>query len=265
MNALLEIFGNKKDLVIALAKREVQEKYLGHIFGVLWTIGYPILLIAIYVFIFTYVFSVRTSDFIDLPLNYTSYMLAGLVPWISLQESISNAPTIITKNASIVKHIQFPIEILPMVNVFAIVLTEIIFLSIVLSYNFITQKTVLWTYLLIPVLLIIQGVLMIGISLIVSAVGVYFRDLKEIIQVFLTAALFVLPILYLPEAIPSAVRPALYLNPFSYLIWSWQDILYFGEIVHPWAWLVLVAISLIAVFYGLRIFARLKLLFGNVL
>ena len=119
--------------------------------------------------------------------------------------------------------------------------------------------------LLLPLLIIIQTLAMIGASYILSAVGAYLRDIKDFVQVFLTLGLWFVPILYIPEAIPESVRPILSLNPFSHLIWCFQDVLYFGRFEHPASWMIMTLLSAIIFLFGYRLFRKLKQMFGDVL
>ena len=106
---------------------------------------------------------------------------------------------------------------------------------------------------------------MVGTCFILSSVGAYFRDLRDLVQIFSTAGLYIIPVFYLPVLVPEILRPLLYANPFSYMVWCYQDILYFGRFEHWWAWPVF-AVSSLGVFYiGYRIFRTLRVMFGNVL
>jgi lipopolysaccharide transport system permease protein len=88
---------------------------------------------------------------------------------------------------------------------------------------------------------------------------------KDFLQIFVTYGIYILPIFYLPDWVPAAFKPFLYLNPFSYMVWCYQDALYFGRIEHPWAWPIFFVGSVGALLIGYRVFRRLKPQFGNVL
>jgi lipopolysaccharide transport system permease protein len=191
--------------------------------------------------------------------------LAGLVPWLAFQESMAKSSTVIVSNANVVKHVIFPIEVLPVKGVVATLVTEFIFLVMLAIYTLITHHGLLWTYLLLPGLIVFQTMGMIGVSYFLAATGAYFRDVKDLVQDFSTVAFFILPILYVPEAVPGAVRAILYINPFSYMVWCYQDVLYYGRLAHPWAWAVFGLMSVVVFVYGYRVFRRLKVMFGNVL
>jgi lipopolysaccharide transport system permease protein len=252
-------------LTLEMAKREIQDRYLGQVFGIAWALGHPLVLMAVYVFIFAFVFKVKIGSTRAWPLDYTTYLLSGLIPWLSFQESMSKGSTVIVGNANLVKQVIFPIEILPVKGVVASLITQVIFLVLLIVYVLVTHYGLPWTYILLPLLVMLQALAMIGVSYILAAIGTYFRDSKDFVQVFSVIGLYLLPIFYLPEAVPELFRPILYLNPFSYLIWCYQDVLYFGQFEHWWAWPILVAMSMGVFVSGYRLFRKLKIMFGNVL
>ena len=106
---------------------------------------------------------------------------------------------------------------------------------------------------------------MMGISYMLSAVGAYFKDIKDFVQLFGVAGMYAMPIFYLPGWVPELFKPVLYANPFSYLVWCYQDVFYFGEIVHPLAWGVNAVLSLIIFTLGYRFFRKVKPGFGSAL
>ncbi len=252
-------------LTFELAKREIGERYTGQLFGRFWAIGHPLALMLVYVFVFGFVFKARVGGTLDMPLNYTSYLLAGLIPWLAFQESMSKSGTVVLANTNLVKQVIFPIEVLPVKAVLATLATQIVFLGLLTLYNLLTYHGLLWTWLVLPLLFLVQSLAMIGVSYLLASIGVYFRDVKDFVQVFCSLSFFLLPMLYLPESIPRAVRPVLYVNPFSYMVWCYQDILYFGRFAHPSAWWVFTGMSLFIFVLGYRVFRKLKVMFGNVL
>jgi lipopolysaccharide transport system permease protein len=262
---LTELMTRHRRLTFELAKREIGERYTGQLFGRFWAIGHPLALMVVYVFVFAFVFRARVGGTLDMPLNYTSYMLAGLIPWLAFQESMSKSGTVIVANTNLVKQVIFPVEVLPVKGVLATLVTQGVFLALLTVYNLIMYHRLLWTWALLPLLVLLQVLAMIGTSYVLASVGAYFRDVKDFVQVFCTVSFFLLPMLYLPESIPAAVRPVLFINPFSYMIWCYQDLLYFGRFAHPWSWVVFCGMSLFIFVLGYRIFRKLKAMFGNVL
>jgi lipopolysaccharide transport system permease protein len=265
LRELANVLSKHRRLVIEMAKREITDRYLGQVFGAFWLFLHPLIMIGVYIFLFAIVFKVRVGGTRAMPLDYTTYLLSGLIPWLCFQEVMAKGSTVILSNASVVKQVIFPIEILPVKGVITSLATMGVFLLGLILYVLVTRLAIPWTYVLLPVLVVLQTLAMIGISYILSSVGVYFRDLKDFVQVFSLVGLYLMPVFYLPESVPRIFRPLIYLNPFSYLTWCYQDALYFGRFQHWWAWLVFAVTSVGVLVVGYRIFRKLRTMFGNVL
>jgi lipopolysaccharide transport system permease protein len=262
---LVDLLRRHRDLIWEMTRREISERYAGQVLGTLWAVGHPLLTIAIYIFIFGYVFKIRMGGTADLPLNYTGYLLSGMIPWLTFSEAMNKSVSTIIYNTGLVKQIVFPVEILPIKVVLAALISQLIATTLFFSYVVITYHLLPWTYLLLPILMLLQFAAMVGMAYIFSAVGAYFRDLKDFILVFTGFGLFVAPILFHEDAVPAPFLFILYLNPFSHMVWSYQDALFYGRINHPWAWVIFILTSLSLLSYGYRLFRRLKGGFGDML
>lgn len=262
---VFRILHSYRHLTLEMAKREITERYSGQMFGMLWSIGHPLVMIGIYVFIFNFVFKAKIGGTIDMPLDYTTYILSGLIPWFAAQDAMTKSASVIVSNSSLVKQVVFPLEILPVKSVLASAFTLTIMFGLLLLYLLACCKLPTPMILLTPLLFGLQIVFLIGIAYVFSAVGTYFRDLKDLVQVFCLAGIYAMPIFYLPESVPSIFKPVLYLNPFSYMAWCYQDAIYFGRMAHPWAWLVFSVMSIMSFYLGYRVFRKLKVFFGSVL
>jgi len=248
-----------------MARREIKDRYVGQVLGLFWAVGHPFALMLIYIFIFSVVFKAKMGGTASMPYNFPAYLLSGLIPWLSFQESLNKSVTVIKSNSNLVKQVVFPIEILPVKGVLAGTITQIIASTLLAAYLLASYRFLPWTFFLVPALIAVQVLAMIGLSYVLSSVGVYFRDLKDFVQVFFQVGIFILPIVYDPKWVPSLFQPILVFNPLSHMIWCYQDACYFGRFEHPWSW-VIFPLGSIAVFYtGYRVFRKLKLLFGNVL
>ncbi|WP_066377070.1 MULTISPECIES: ABC transporter permease [unclassified Anabaena] len=262
---VFSLFQKHRQLIFEMAKREITDKYQGQVLGNIWTIIHPLTLIGVYIFIFVFVFKVKIGENKNMPLDYTTYLLSGLIPWLTLQEILSKSTTVIVSHAILVKQLVFPIEILPIKSVIASLINQIIFLLILLVYIIFYLKTIHLTFIILPLLIFIQTLMMIGIAYILSAIGVYFKDIKDFVQIFTVVGVYLLPIFYLPEQVPQLFRPLLYLNPFSYITWCYQDTLYYGRFEHPSSWIISIILGHIVFSMGYKIFDKLKVMFGNLL
>lgn len=248
-----------------LIKKELIEPYAGQIFGWFWSIGHPLFLVVLYTFIFGFVFRAKIGGTHELPLNYTVYILSGLIPWLVFQQSLVKGVTVISGNAALVKQVIFPLEVLPIkvaVTPLIILLVGYIFLII---YTIAEGHVFYWSYFLLPYLILLQLFAMSGCNFLLSALNVFIKDVKDFLTLFTLINMYIMPIVYLPGWVPRLFRPIIYINPFSYMIWCYQDIMYYGRIEHPFAWVVNTVFSLVIFSVSYRIFQNVKPLYGNFL
>lgn len=266
--ALIEVLGvliKRRGLAWEFTRRELGSRYAGQWVGSFWTIIHPLFLMALYVFIFGVVMGVRIGGTQELPLDYTAFILTGIIPWMFSQEVMSKSTTTISNNGNLVKQVVFPIEILPVTSVYASCVSALIALLGLGVYMVATGQGNAAMLPFLPVLIVLHVMFLAGLAFAFSAVSVFFRDLKDVVKIFCTAGLFLAPIIYLPQWVPELFKPIIYLNPFSYIVWSYRDVLYFGRFEHPLAWVVVIAISLLSLMGGYRTFRKLKPYFGDAL
>ncbi|MDC1118109.1 ABC transporter permease [Alphaproteobacteria bacterium] len=262
---LIEILVKRRGLIWELTKRELGSRYAGQWLGSFWSIAHPIFLMGLYVFIFGIVISARIGGTREMPLDYTTFILVGIIPWLFSQEIMTKATTAITGNSGLVKQVVFPIEILPVTSVYSASFSAIIAMGVLGAYVIATGQVHLAMLPMLPVIMILHLAFMTGIAFAFSAIAVFFRDIKEVVQLFSTAGMFLAPIVYLPQWVPDMFKPILYINPFSYIIWCYRDVLYYGRFDHPWAWVLVTVISMLSLMGGYRAFRKIKPFFGDVL
>jgi lipopolysaccharide transport system permease protein len=265
LRSLVTILVKHRSLILEMARREVSDRYAGQIIGTVWAVGHPLFVIGLYIFVFNVVFRQKVGGTLEMPLDYTAYILSGLVAWLAMQECLIKSCTLITSNSSLVKQTVFPLEVLVLKSNLVSLFPMLLSLSILVIYVGITQGGVHPTYALLPLLLMIQFFGMLGLSFLLAPLGAYFRDLKDVVQLFATAGIYLMPVFYLPSWTPELFRPLLNINPFSHLIWCYQDLLYFGRFDHPWAWLSVVLFNAVLFFFGYSVFRKLKPGLGNLL
>jgi lipopolysaccharide transport system permease protein len=262
----LRVVLRRRELTWDLAKREFTERYAGQVFGVVWGVAHPLIIILVYLFIFDFVFRTQMGDDGSRGLfGFSVYMLAGLVPWLTVAEVLSKSTAVVSGNVNLVKQVIFPVEVLPTKAVIASFLTQVILTLALLAYALLRYHAAPWTWALAPAVLLVQLVGMFGLSLLLSSLAPYFKDLKDVVQVFCLINVYLMPVVYLPNLVPRAFQPFLYVNPFSYQTWCFQDVFYFGRIAHPWAWPPFVLLNVLALGVGYRVFNTLRSSFGNVL
>lgn len=268
MRALVHLAGvmrQYRHLTWELTKREIRDRYAGQMLGLVWTVGHPLCLMGIYVIVFAFIFRIKIQANTGSSLDYTVYILSGLIPWLAFAETLAKNVLILVGNANLVKQVIFPIEVLPVKSVLTSVITQMIMTCLLFFYVLLRHGAVPWTYALIPILWMAQFCAMTGAGFLLAAFGAYFRDLKDFLQVFLIANLYLMPIFYMPAWMPTALKPIIYINPFSYFAWCYQDACYYGFIAHPWAWPVFCFGSVLLLAIGYSLFRKLKPHYSTVL
>jgi lipopolysaccharide transport system permease protein len=216
--------------------------------------------------IYTYVFSTVVKFDHGLKksnLPYAIYILSGLIPWLAFSESLSKSATIIRANSSLIKQVIFPVEIIPLIPVITTMITQMIFWTI--FYGLVIYFTGLppVTYLLMPILLFFQFLAMAGFAYIISAISVYFKDIKEVIQAGVMVMVYILPIFYLPEVLPAKFKVVLALNPLSYAVYCFQDVFYFNLGLQGLHWFIFVLGSIFIFYFGFYFFNKVRPYFGS--
>jgi len=254
-----------RSLIWELTKREIAERYVGQALGTAWAIGHPLIAIGVYIFVFAYIFGMRMGGDSETSLDYTTYLLSGLIPWLTFADILNRSCSSVTANAGLVKQILFPVEILPIKTVTAALVNQLVATVGLLVYIVAVHGFMRPFSLVLPGIFAIEVIGLIGLAYALSSLTVYFRDLKDIILVFTGIGMYLSPILFNEASIPRTFYIVMFLNPFSYIAWVYQDAVFYGRILHPWAWLVFTILNLAFLSLGFRLFRVLRPSFGDVL
>ena len=247
-------------MVYNLVKREVRGRYKGSVLGFIWNFITPLMQILVYVLIFTIVF----KPGID---NYAIYLISGIVIWNWFAESSTEGAGMFVGNSDLVKKIYFPRAILPislvlskMVN-FLIML--VIFFIIIVSTGFgISLEMLLY----LPIAIVISLFFIIGISLLLSSLNVYLRDIQYIVTVVLMLWFWITPIMYTVKNIDDVlINTILRYNPMTYFVELFQDIFYWKTAPDVSTVLICLLLSVVSVAVGSFVFKRLEKNFAEVL
>lgn len=253
----------QRNLIMAMANREISNRFAGQMLGSFWVVVHPLFLMGLMVFVFGVVFKQRIGGTFEMPRDYTVYILSGLAAWLSLSPVLSTSATSVTSNANIIKQFTFDARILPAKDILVSTIVWLISIGVVIIYTLVSYQSAPFTYFLIPIVAVIHFMTAMGCAWALAALSVFLRDIKNLLVLATTAMIYLLPIVYLPTWIPKLFLPIVYMNPLSYMIWVYQDVFYYGRIEHPWAWVVASLVALFAFTAGYRLFRRLQPMFGG--
>lgn len=218
-----QTIARNRSLIRAMVRRDIMGRYRGSFGGIFWTVLNPLLLMVTYFFVFGIVLQARFGGDPSRS-GFVLYFLAGMLPWLAFSEAAGRAPTVMLEHRNFIKKLVFPIETLPVNLVTAGLVTEafavILFALFVLLARGAMPVTVLW----LPVLLIPQVLFTLGICWFLAALGVFVRDLGQVIGFILTLWFFLTPICYPESALPAGALEILSKNPIFVLVRGYRSI-----------------------------------------
>jgi lipopolysaccharide transport system permease protein len=252
-------------LIAMLATREALGRYRGSVLGILWSFFHPVLMLAVYTFVFSSVFKARWDLGGGSTGEYALVVFAGLMVFNLFAECLTRAPAIIVQNVNYVKKVVFPLEILPWVTLGAALFHFIISLSVWLVFYISVVGRPPLTALLLPVAMTPLVLTLLGFSWCLAALGVYLRDVGQFIGIATSALIFLSPILYPLSVLPETVRTALYLNPLTPAVEQVRAVLIWGRVPDPAQYATFLAVGALIAGLGFAFFQKTRKGFADVL
>jgi lipopolysaccharide transport system permease protein len=246
-----------RGLIQTLVARDLKARYRGSVLGFFWSFINPLLLLLVYSFVFTVVMpGMHPADIQP----YALFFFCGILPWTWLSSSLSESANVLISGGNLIKKVLFPAEVLPIVTVLANMAHFFLGLPILAAFLIYFQRPLdpielLWF----PVIVFVQLVFTTGLALLLAALTVHFRDIKDILGNLLTLWFFATPIIYSMGMAPENIRWALNLNPMTHLAISYQEVLFYVGPHGHWRWLMAMLVASIGVFFvGYFVFDRLR-------
>lgn len=259
-------FWRNRQLVVQMSKREITGRYRGSVIGLAWSFFNPLLLLAVYTFVFSVVFKTRWGlSFENDQASFAIVLFAGLIVFSIFAESMNRASTMVTSNVNYVKKVVFPLEILPFVNFSAVLFHASISLFVLLIVQLAMGHAIPITALLFPVVILPLVIAALGAIWFLSALGVYFRDVTQIVAMLISVLPFVSAVFFPISSLPEKYQGLLRLNPIAALIEDARKVLIFGELPNFSHWCILLAISFLMAWSGFAAFQKMRRGFADVL
>ena len=228
LEMILSMWRNRS-LIRALAKREILGRYRGSALGLLWSFFNPLFMLAVYTFVFSEVFKARWSAGSESKTEFALVLFAGLMVFNFFAECINRAPGLILSNVNYVKKVVFPLEILPFVSMLSALYHSLISLLVWLVAYTIFFGLPHMSVFYLPLVVFPFGLFILGLSWAISSLGVFLRDVSQLIGVLITVLMFMSPVFYPATALPESYRHIIFLNPLTPVIELTRDVLYWGK------------------------------------
>ncbi len=257
MQTIKEIY-EYRHMIASLVKKDLRGRYKGSVLGFLWTFINPLLQLLVY----TLVFSNILKSNID---KYYLHLFVALIPWIFFSSSVTGGSSCILNQKGLVTKIYFPREVLPISHVttcFVNMLYSFVVVVAVVALSGVPFN--LGAMLCLPVIMLVEYILALGIAMIVSALTVFFRDLEYMLGILMMVWQFLTPIMYSVDIITSPkLRSIFMLNPMTPIIIAYRDVLYYARIPDLSTLALGTLMGLATLALGFLIFGRLKKRFAE--
>ncbi|HEY9676763.1 MAG TPA: ABC transporter permease [Drouetiella sp.] len=257
------LWGNRK-LIALMVHRDFIGRYKGSLLGAFWPLINPIGHLVLYTFLFCIVLKVKFGG-VDSTANFALYLMAGLLPWSCLAESLARSTTTILESPNLVKRVVFPLQILPVVLVVSSLMSELVAFSILFVATTFTLHKVNATILFLPLILTSQILFTGGLSCFLASLGVYIRDIRHLMALALSAWMYATPIVYPASALPENLRFLIYINPMAGIVTDYRRVLLEGNSPDWPVFASYTVVAVIAWVLGYGFFQKTKKSFADIM
>lgn len=246
LDEMVRSLWRNRQLILQMTRRDVLGRYRGSLMGLAWSFFNPLLMLAVYTFVFSVVFKARWG--VGEPtsrIQFALVLFAGVIVHGLLAESINRAPGLILGNTNYVKRVVFPLEILPWVVLGSALFHALVSLLILLLAQLAFGGGIPITAGFLPLVLLPLVPMTMGVAWLLAATGVFIRDIAQMTGLLTTVLMFLSPVFYPLSSLPGVLRGWLYLNPLTFIIEQARAVMFLGS-APDWAglgWYSLVAIA----------------------
>ena len=250
-NNIKELYAYR-EMIASLIKRELRGKYKASVLGFLWTLMNPLLQMVVYIVVFSFILKSGIE-------NFPIFLFVSLVPWNFFSISVTSGSTCVINQENLIKKIYFPRVILPISYVTSMFINMLLTFVVIFAVLLLTGYGLnLLAICFLPLIMIIEYILALGICMITSALAVYFRDLEYIMGIITMAWMYLTPILYTADMVPESIRTVFNLNPMTPIIEAYQQILYHKQIPTMNTLVEAALIGIVAVIIGYWGFQKMQ-------
>ena len=246
-----------REMIFSMVQKDLRGRYKGSFLGFLWTFINPLLQLLVY----NLVFSIILRSGVD---KYYLFLFVALIPWIFFSSAITGGSVSVIAQKDLVKKIYFPNEVIPISYVTSCFVNMLLGFVVVIGVVIYSGVHISPLALLcLPVVMIVEYFLALGIAMITSAVTVYFRDLEHILTIIAMAWMYITPVVYDIEICPTEYRWIMHINPMTSVIIAFRDILYYGRVPEMMTLLEAVVLGVVFFLIGRLVFRKLKRRFAE--
>ncbi|MFF2091706.1 ABC transporter permease [Paenibacillus sp. NPDC058174] len=254
-----------RNLIFQFIKRETINRYKGSQLGFAWTILTPLLMLLVYTFVFGEVFQAKWKTDSTSTIEFAIIIFCGLSTFNIFSEVVARSPYLITSNSNYVKKIVFPLETFPIITLGSALVSAVINYLLVIVFQAVLGGGITWTVLLLPIVILPVVMFSLGLSWFLSSLGVFLRDIGQVIGIAVQALMLLSPILYSVDIIPERFRWFYNLNPITHFVEDVRSIIIWGHVPALKPFLIECAVCGVVAVLGLIWFRKTKQGFADVL
>ncbi len=262
-SGLLSLYANRS-LLWLLVVRDIQSRYRGTMLGFLWAVVFPLMMLAVYAFVFGGVFKARWGTGGDIQ-DFVLMLYCGLIVHSVFSETLTRSPSAILSNPSYVKKVVFPLELLPICHLCSAIFNALVSLGLLCLFLIVQYQSIPLTALYVPLMLAPLLVLTVGLAWVLATIGLFFRDIGQMIGVIMSVLLFLSPVFYPASSVPVLAQKLIYLNPLTYPIEELRAVLISGDQPDWLHWVSYLAVSVVVAIGGLWMFQKSRPAFADVI
>ena len=241
-----------REMIVSLVRKDLRGRYKGSVLGFLWTFINPLFQLVVYTLVFSYILKSNID-------KYYLYLFVALIPWIFFSASITGGAASIVAQKDLVKKIYFPRQVIPISYVTSCFVNMLLcFIVIFVVVLFSGIRLSIAGLLCLPVVMVVEYLLALGMALLCSAVTVYFKDLEHILGIISMAWMYLTPIMYDKSIVPERFLPVFNLNPMTHIIDCYRAVLYYGQVPELRSLLSSLVLGLVFLAVGWIVFDRMQ-------
>lgn len=256
---------HNRSLLKALVVRDVAGRYKGSILGLLWSFLNPVFMLSVYTFFLSVVLKARWVGGSGSKAEFALVLFSGLMSFNLFSECVNSAPNLVTGNVNYVKKVLFPLEMLPVVSLGSAIFHMIISITAWLIFYIILFGCPPITIVFLPLVLLPLFFFTLGTSWFLASLGVYLRDVTQIVGVIMSALMFLTPIFYPLESLPELFRPIVKISPLTFVVEFSRNVMIWGKYLDWGEWAIYLFASVLMAWLGFVWFQKTRKGFADVL
>lgn len=253
----------RTDLLIALIRRRIIEKYVGSAFGLLWVLLVPLIPLLTNLLIFFYIAKIPQVKEMGV-LGYSIYIFSGLLPYRIFQKCLAEASELLITNMELLKNVIFPLPFLGMTALGAILFEFCLQIIVLFCLLLLSEVGIHYQILILPAAMILLSMLILGCIWITSILGYLLKDIQEIVNVIFLALIYITPTMYPPDTAPRIIQELIKINPLSHMVIVFRDVWLPGtNDFHLTSWAYFTGLSLLVLTIGYLMILKVKKIVGD--